>query len=261
MTMSALSWTFKIIRRKPAPDTIPRSGEAEDKRDYYMAVVRGMAVGTHLIVDSYNTKGVTGRLFGQSIPLEPQTITWDELEKLNLEITYYLGPCDFKYASHWKFLWAHIFKWPQLYRVGQRLRQLVFNRKKLVRVDRISALRHLVEQRIGKRDARSSPVQLLAEMHTFRAFHHPSREEQLAYSTLLMDSLVASGDLSNDQGSYKVTPKALVTLAQHDEDNRRHRDNKIIQWLVVWLTIILAIAAAIEAWEIASKWELDWWPW
>jgi hypothetical protein len=259
--MSALSWTFKVVARKPVPDTIPRSGDSGEKQDCYMAVVRGMTVGTHLIVDSSNATGVTGRLFGQMVPLEPQTITWSELEKLNLEITHFLGPYDFKYVSPWKFLWAHISRWPQLYRFGQRLRQALFNRKRLVRVDRMKALRHLIEQRIGRRDAKSSPVQLLAEIHTFRAFHHPNKEEQLAYSALLMDSLVASGDLSNDQGSYKVTPKALVTLAQHDEDNRRHRDNKIIQWLVVWLTIILAIAAAIEAWDIVSKWNLDWWPW
>jgi hypothetical protein len=254
-TMSALSWTLRIIERKPAPDSIPRSGEAAEKQDCYMAVIRGMAAGTHLIVDSSNATGVSGRLFGQAVPLGPQTITWGELEKLNLEITHFLGPYDFKYVSPWKFLWAHISKWPQLYRIGQRLRQVWFNRKKLVRVDRMRALRHLVEERIGRRDAQSSPVQLLAEIHSFRAFFHPNKDEQLAYSTLLMDSLVASGDLSYEQGSYKVTPKALVTLAHYDEDNRRHRDNKIIQWLVVLLTIILAIAAAIEAWDIVSKWK------
>lgn len=259
--MSALRWTVKVIARKPAPGTIPRSGEAAEKQDCYMAIVRGMAVGTHLVVDSYNETGVTGRLFGQPVPLKPQTISWSELENLSLEITHFLGPYDFTYVSPWKFLWAYFSKWPQLYRIGQHLRQILFNRKKLVRVDRMKALRHLVEQRIEKRDARSSPAQLLAQIHTFRAFQHPNKEEQLAYSALLMDSLVASGDLSNEQGSYKVTPKALVTLAQHDEDNRRHRDNKIIQWLMVWLTIILAIAAAIEAWNIASTWNLDCWPW
>ncbi len=213
-----------------------------------------MPVGTHMIVDSSNAAGVTGRLFGQSVPLEPQIISWAELEKLDVEITHYLGPYDFKYTSPWRFLWAYISRWPQLYRIAQRVRQFLFNRKKLVRVDRMLALRHLVEQRIGRRDARSSPVQLISEIHSFRAFHHPSIDEQLGYGSLLMDSLVASGDLSHEQGSYKVLPKALVTLAQYDEDNRRHRDNNIIQWLVVWLTIILAIAAAIEAWEIVSKW-------
>jgi hypothetical protein len=252
--MRALSRALKIVERKPAPDTIPRSGEAGERQNCYMAVVRGMPVGTHMIVDSFSTTGVTGRLFGQPVPLESQTITWAELEDLKLEITHFLGPYEFKYTSPWKFLWAHVSRWPQLYRMGQRARQFLFNRKKLARVDRMRALRHLVEQRIGKRDAKSSPVQLAAEIHTFRAFHHPNIDEQLAYGTLLMDSLVASGDLSNEQGSYRVMPKALVTLAQYDEDNRRHRDNKIIQWLVVWLTIILAIAAAIEAWDIVSKW-------
>lgn len=221
-----------------------------------MAVVHGVPVGTHMIVDSSSATGVTGRLFGQQVPLEPQTITWAELKTLNLELTHFLGPYEFKYTSPWKFLLAHISRWPQLYRMGRRVRQFFFNRKKLVRVDRMSALRHLVEQRIGRRDARSSPAQLVAEIHTFRAFHHPSIDEQLAYGALLMDSLVASGDLSNEQGSYKVMPKALVTLAQYDEDDRRHRDNKIIQWLVVWLTIILAMAAAIEAWEIVSQWDV-----
>jgi hypothetical protein len=259
--MIALRWTFKIIARKPAPDRVPRSGEAAEKQDCYLAIVRGMPVGTHMAVDSSNATGVSGRLFGQPVPLEPQALSWEALEKLSLEITHFLGPYDFKFSSPRKFLWAHFTKWPQLYRVGQRLRQLLFNRKKLVRVDRIKALRHLVEQRIGRRDARSSPVQLLAELHSFRAFHHPTKEEQIAYCTLLMDSLVASGDLSFEQGSYRVAPKALVTLAQHDEDNRRHRDNTIIQWLVVWLTTILAIAAGIEAWDIASKWNMTWWPW
>lgn len=255
--MRALTWVFKIVERKPAPDTIPRSGEAGDRQDCYMAVVRGMPVGTHMIVDSSSAVGVTGRLFGQPVPLEPQTITWIELEKLNLEITHFLGPYEFKYTSPRNFLWAHISRWPQLYGMGQQVRQFFFNRKKLVRVDRMKALRHLVEQRIGRRDARSSPVQLMAEIHTFRAFHHPSIDEQLAYGALLMDSLVASGDLSNEQGSYRIMPKALVTLAQYDEDNRRHRDNKIIQWLVVWLTTILAVAAATEAWDIVSKWGME----
>jgi hypothetical protein len=259
--MSALSWTLEVIERKRAPASIPRTGEDGEKQDCYLAVVTGMVAGTHLIVDSHDANGITGRLFGEAVPLEPQTITWDELEKLNLEITHFLGLDEFKYVSPRKFLWAHISKWPQMYRIGQRLRQIFFNRKKLVRVDRMSALRHLVEQRIGRREASSSPVQLLAEIHTFRAFYHPNKEEQIAYSRLLMDSLVSSGDLSHDQGSYKVTPKALVTLAQHDEDNRRHRDNKIVQWLVVWLTLILTIAAAIEAWDTASTWKWGWWPW
>jgi hypothetical protein len=256
--MSALSRALKIVERNSAPATIPRSGEAGEKQDCYMAIVTGMAVDTHLVVDSSDANGITGHLIGPPGQLGTQTLTWGELEKLKLEITHFLGIYDFKYVSPRKFLLEHAIKWPQLYRIGQRLRQRVFNRKKLVRVDRMMALRHLVEQRIGRRDARSSPVKLLSDLHTFRAFSHPSHDEQLAYSTLLMDSLVASGDLSIEQGSYEVTPKALVTLAQHDEDNRRHRDNKNVQWLVAWLTLILTVAAVVDAWEIASKWKLDW---
>jgi len=224
------------------------------QQDCYSAVVTGLPGDRHMIVSSSNSIGVVGRVFGPDAPAETQTIPWGDLEALNVEITHFLGTHDFKFRSPRKFLWAHISKWPWMYRLVQRVRQAFFNRKKLVRVDRMRALRHLVEERIGRRDARCSPVQLVAELHTFRAFHHPNIDEQLGYAALLLDSLVASGDLSNNQGSYAVSPKALVTLAQYDEDNRRHRDNKTIQWLIVRLTIILAIAAAIEAWDIASKW-------
>jgi hypothetical protein len=127
-------------------------------------------------------------------------------------------------------------------------------------------LRLLVDQRIQRRDASISSVGLLSEIYSMRAFLHPDQTELQNYCELLLNSLVASGDLESERGSYKIKPQALVTLSQWEEDNRRHKDNVNQQWWIKVFTLALVLTAGIQAWDIVSKWELKWlralhWPW
>lgn len=69
-----------------------------------------------------------------------------------------------------------------------------------------------------------------------------------------MDSLVETGDLRREGVlGCKVTPKALVTLAQYEEENRRHRDNIRVQQVIALVTICLFIAAIGQLLPDASR--------
>ena len=88
----------------------------------------------------------------------------------------------------------------------------------------------------------------MGRMHTYRWFYHPDKEMQKKYLELYLESFVESGELScKDSITYKLTGKAVVTLESFEDEERKHRDNFIIQVVMVLLTIALTFLATVQA--------------
>jgi hypothetical protein len=141
----------------------------------------------------------------------------------------WIGEHHFEYQSLGHFLLFERLPIRRLHvtlvRVWERCTQSVFNKKKLVRHERIKILQFIFEKTLIDRNFITSPVMLPAEFHSVRYIHHPQSDEQISYSRLILNSLVASGDLQKrDNVSYSLAPKALQTLSAYEEDDRRHRD-------------------------------------
>ncbi len=103
--------------------------------------------------------------------------------------------------------------------------QGVYNRKTLVRSERMNVLNHFVEKTIEKPGFYVTPIQLGVNLNKQRWIFHPDRAKHQSHYRLLLDSLAETGELSKEGIAYSVTGKALATLAEFEQEQQRHQDN------------------------------------
>jgi len=257
--MSLLRHALRIVSRKPAPETVPRSGGRQAKVDCLLAYFHDEETDTKHLFRGLAKDGVLAQEVGQPTPEKLPTLTWEQLEGWPVEFTHFLREYEFRYKSPWAFIRSYYLLHDREALIFDRAKQSVFNRRNLDRAERMHALRVLVDKRINRRDSTISYVSLMSELYSMRAFLHPGQKELQNYCELLLNSLIASGDLERvEGGSCKVHPKALVTLSKWEEDNDRHKDVTAQQRWIKIFTLFLTIAAVIQAWDIANRW--DWGP-
>lgn len=76
---------------------------------------------------------------------------------------------------------------------------------------------------------------------------------------IALESLVVTEDLKKDGHRYALAPKAIVTLSQFAEEERRSRQNVTHNKRILWLTMVLVIAtvaSALADWQrLKDLWE------
>lgn len=63
----------------------------------------------------------------------------------------------------------------------------------------------------------------------------------------VLDSLVETSDLQANQNGYQLLAKAIATLSDFEEDERRHRDQVRNQKILAILTTALVVVGLIQA--------------
>jgi len=76
---------------------------------------------------------------------------------------------------------------------------------------------------------------------------HPKGQAVEKKLVLFLDSLVETGELSKINTEYVVKGKAIVTIENYEEAERRHRDNLRSQRKMLCLTVPFAIFALVQA--------------
>ena len=110
----------------------------------------------------------------------------------------------------------------------------------------MTALRLILERTLANRDYQTSAVAFMTELYSDRWVFHPDKDQHISYGRLLLDSLVESGDLKKVEVSYCLSPKALLTIASYEEEERKHRDSLRQQRALSWLTFALVTVGAIQ---------------
>jgi hypothetical protein len=243
-----MRFALYIASRFPAPSSIPRNGPKTVGLNCYTTYITTEDNSHSLLLEETSRYGVTGLLLVNSRYEYRGCLTWASIKDANFEFTHFIGPYDFPYSNITAFLFAEVFGFHRYFIYRNRVEQYFFNKKRLARTERIDALRTIVERSLNNRGYNASVVGFLGEIHTNKFFHHPDKDLQLAYIRLLLDSLADSGDLIKDRDgmSYKVGSRALTTLAQYEEDNRRHHDSVKMQWILAGLTFALVVVGIIQ---------------
>jgi len=237
---------ISLALRRPAPDVIPRSGARAKGVDCYVIQVGGAEAKWPFLVDSLDRKGLLGRWWNGNRFESECCIPYAYLAFDEVQITHYIGIYEFGFASPLSFLVQEVLRWPYLLIARDRIAQFFFNKQTLVRKDRIHVLRLIVEATLSERTFSCSSPRLMSLLYSNRWVFHPDKAQSLAYCSLLLDSLVASGDLTREQGAYRLAPKALATLAQFEEDERKHRDLIVQQRILKWLTAGLVLVGGAQ---------------
>ena len=232
---------------KPAPLRIPLTGNVVYSRDYYSVFV-GDTRESHLFVaTSALEKCIEGLWFNEEwTEGAPASIPYRAMRKLQPLIVHYANELEIRFTSSFEFL-LHQFlliDWMKVKR--ERIRKLLFNKHKLVRVDRIKILRRIVESTTGRHDYRVSSFGVMTELYGPRWAQHPDNEQLQSWYEFLLASLAESGDLQKESIYYSLKSRALNTLDAYEQEQAKHQAEIRIQSVLASLTAALVFVGFIQ---------------
>lgn len=235
-----------IALRRPAPSSIPRTGDKAESVNCYVAQIGGTESDWPFMAKELVDGGVTGLWWdGDSYKIPCSIPNW-QLRLDNFQFAHYIGHYDFESTSVLSFLIQELSRWRYFLIFKDKFGQFLYNQRKLVRKDRIEVLRLTLEGTVKNRRFAMHSTTLMGALYSNRWVFHPEKDEYLAYCSFLLDSLAGSGDLAKDGISYKIAPKALTTLAEYERDERKHRDQVLQQRALKWLTVALVVVGAAQ---------------
>lgn len=231
---------------KRAPNRIPIGGSDLSHRDYFTTRLELDDDHSFLVerIDSNGLRGhVLDRIVRQSrVALVPYQLVWTK----ELVQTHYYKEIQIKYTNPLEFLVAQVFRFPWFQLRVARLRQWLFARRKIIRAERTHVLRLFVDRAVEDRDFRVDSVSFVNEMHR-NAWAHPEAPRLHRYYLHILESLVHSGDLVKTNDAYQINAKAFATIANFEQENRRHRDMVRHQIILAVLTAALVGVGLLQA--------------
>lgn len=244
-----LRHAIAVVCQRPAGNRIPLTSPEADDNNVYTARAK-IEDDDYVFVVTGNvlSEGIEGIWFNKHDQGgKPCVLLNRALTEFTFRISHYYRGFEIYYFSPWRFLMHHYtyFAWFILWR--DRIAQAFFNRKRLVRKDRMDALRYIYEQTLRDRTFQTSGFDLMTKLYTKRWIRHPRQQEMHSYYNLLLDALCEDGDIKRGQYSYTLEPRALRTLSEFEEDERRHRDNKRHQTILAILTAALILVGLPQA--------------
>lgn len=244
---------LKSLLDKPAPDRIPRSGEKALSVDCNVVYFRSLDKSWTLLCDEVFPEGVTGKYWANGEEFGRVSIPFYLMGDYELDITHFYGRYDLRYRSITQYFWEGIVPVDKTKILIGKGSQFLFNKKELVRSERVEVLKIILEKELDQLQYEISSVALSTLLYTEKWVFHPDKSRQLRYNDLLLRSLHESGDLEKTQHGFRLSSKALVTIAQYEEDQKKHRENisqaKSMKWLTVALIFVGLIQAFVTLWE------------
>lgn len=259
-----LLWFLPKLLQNKSPDSIPRSGEEGAKMNCFSIYVEKDSNPLYLLdAFSKETDRFSVREWNKtssSFSIEKNITSIDILSN-DLRITHFYGLTDITFTGLYDLAFHYITKAVYVKIHYQRVINFIFqnayNRRKLDSKNRINILSFLVKEQFEPRaksnqhwfDHYDSSLrgfgawELMTKIHSTRWHYHPLGRYELSKLGLYLDSLVMSGDLKKEGIQYKITGKALETIDEYDENERRHKDSIKIQRRISLLTFVIAIVA------------------
>lgn len=234
---------------RPCPNLVPRIDDAKSV-NCFVAYVNTGDGKPHLLLEGLNGDFITCRRWdGQRFSIETEERISD-LAYMQLQIFHYYGLSKIEFKSAGEFLW-HQYAALIYIRIGigqkwQAVCQFLFNHRDLASQERVRILRLMVSKRLSGIDEGLSSWDVMTELYSFRWMEHPDRESRSGGVDFQLESLVESGDLAKNGITYIAQPKSMATLDLIDDQDRRHREASRLQFWLVILTFILAVAAIVQ---------------
>lgn len=222
--------------------------EAPRDQDFFHIYLHDREGVRRFIVREMNDESVLGLWFDdpRGQPQE-RLVTNDDLKGMAVSFLHTYRSARFTYTtplSLFRALWTF---YPARSVWWDNMLQRQFNQTELVRGDRMRVLRHFVQKNIEKPDYHASVVTVIADIYTSRSVLHPRYDQTESHYSMILDSLVHSGDLARDGASYSMKDQAVATLENMEAEKERHDDNIRQQSRIGWLTAALIILTILQA--------------
>lgn len=140
--------------------------------------------------------------------------------------------------------------------------------KETISSDRFNLLKLMVAQFIHQRPSRMSsgfnPDEIIVLLYGTLWYKHIKNESFKRKIMLLLESLVLTGDLTEENGHYYVQGHAITTLVEHEKEERRilqqlRMHKNIVRFMLVitisTLLIILVLMAMAGIIDLQAVWQ------
>ena len=240
---------IKSALKANAPDRIPLSGwQRLQQRDYFVTHLGTGESEQGFLVKHISRNGVVGAWWSQKDRSGlPASIPNRFLLKPPLHIKHYFREIEIDYRSSTLFFLATICKWSRIRLAYLRFVQWKYNRRAFVRDERYEVLRTIYDRTMADSSYSTSPIFYMVERFGDRCIPHPANNELESYYRFVLDALVDSGELQMNDLSYTLTPRAISTLAELEDNDRRHNDSVRLQRVLTWLTAALVVVGLLQA--------------
>jgi len=224
---------------------IPRSGSKGAAVDCFTVSI-DKAGEPHLLVKAMADDELKCLSWNGARYADEATIPLPSIDPTAIFTTHYRGLVEIRYFGILDLALGRTFLIPYARLRLSTIDQYLFNKKKLVTKARMDLLRLLVDRRLNGK-VHFDSIDLMTELYSIKWVSHPDKDSQRQKLEFYLESLVTTGELTKLATSYHVAGKALHTIEEHEEQERRHAENVKIQYWVAALTLIAAFFAAAQA--------------
>lgn len=246
LTKKLYKWQLSSLLSKMCESSIPLTGDSRARVNCF-EIALDKDSKPYFFVRGVEGDNLTGMLWdGTSYSTEAK-IPIETIVAHDLFITHYYGHDEIKYRGIYDFIINNITRWIYIKMYIEKLDQYFFNKKKLVTKERMDLLKLMLSDQFERSHSGISIIDLMTKLYSIKWVLHPKSDVQEKKLELYLDSLVKSGDIKKINHEYEVTGTAISSIEKFEEEERRHVENVKMQKRALWLTIIIAIAALIQA--------------
>jgi hypothetical protein len=229
-----------------SPQTIPLDGPRLETRDYFTTHITHRATKTeHLILEKTEEEYSTLQFndHGENNEVRVKKVN---IEDYHIEIKHYYKNLEILFRNPIAFTIYQLLHVYQIRFFFHGIFIRLMGKIPFARAKRLQILQLLHDRLLEGNTKSIGPDTVLNLIYGRRWRHHPSIMPIYNYCELVLESLVESGDLKKEQYGYKLSAHALTTLSKAEEDDRRHRDMRRLQSLMILLTAFLVIIGALQ---------------
>lgn len=239
----------KALERN-SPSSIPLSGwDRLQVRDYYTVHLGNVDDEHAFFINGISKVALDGHWWWRDVGRGfPASVPNSNLPRMALLIKHYCRELEVDYRGSLCFMLGRLCGWSWIILFCSRFQTWFYNRKHLVRDEQYKLLRNIYDQTLHNRVYSTSAMDYMTERYGLGWGSHPSNQEVRIYYGLILDALAEAGDLQINGRMYSLSPQAISTLANHEEDNRRHVDAVRLQKVLHRLTFALVVVGLLQAW-------------
>lgn len=176
-----------------------------------------------------------------------------QITDMETEIVHYKKNHILRYKSIFLFVIDHTIKIitlkTQIARLKGRLVSGAKSDTETISRDRFNLLRLLVASYVNQRPSRASSGfhqdEMIALLYGTLWYKHIKNEAFRRKITLLLESLVISGDLTESQGNYYVQGQAITTLVEYEKEDRRVSQQQKMHKSIVRFMFVITVATLL----------------
>jgi len=237
------------LLKKSCPERISRSGEEGSKVNCFNIFIYGNNKPI-MVVQNVTKTHFEGLIWDGTHFVSFNEIKLNSIKMRNIRINHNFGLYDICYNSFMHYMISGFTK-VQIFKLKIQLawnksNQYIYNKKKFVSMDRLDLLRILVDHYLKSNGQGIGTIDLMTKLYTSRWILHPLKDKQETKLKLFLDSFIYSDDLEMKDGKYVVTGKSITTLSNYEEAERRHKNNRNLKRIMIFLTSILAFVSLAQ---------------